>query len=42
MKNYEKYNAYHIVWKIFVCNYFIVENVRESNFCGLPISMKIF
>ena len=29
-----------IVWKIFVWNYFMVENVRENNFCCLPT--KIF
>ena len=31
-----------IVWKIFVWNYFVVENVRENNFRGLPIPTKIF
>ena len=35
-------NAYTVVWKNFVWNYFIVENVQENNFCGLPIPMKIF
>ena len=30
-----------VVWKIFVWNYFIVENVRENNFRGLPIPTKI-
>ena len=34
--------VYTIVWKIFACNYFVVENVQENNFCGLPIPMKIF
>ena len=33
---------YYHVWKIFIWNYFFVENVRENNFCGLPMPMKIF
>ena len=33
---------YTVVWKIFVWNYFVVENVRENNFRGLPIPMKYF
>ena len=33
---------YTVVWKIFIWNYFVVENVRENNFRGLPIPMKIF
>ena len=31
-----------IVWKIFIWNYFVVENVRENNFRGLATSTKIF
>ena len=31
--------AYTVVWKIFVWNYFIVENIH---FRGLPIPTKIF
>ena len=34
--------VYTVVWKILVWNYFIVENVRENNLCGLPILTKIF
>ena len=31
-----------IVWKIFVWNYLIVENIRENKFHGLPIPQKYF
>ena len=36
------YTATTVVWKIFIWNYFIVENDPENNFCGLPIPTKIF
>ena len=31
-----------VVWKIFVWNYFVVENVRENNFHSFPVPTKIF
>ena len=31
-----------VVWKIFIWNYFVVENVRQNYFRGFPIPTKIF
>ena len=34
--------AYTVVWKIFVWNYFVVENVRENNFMACQYPRKYF